>query len=402
MALSLPLNILVRNDEQTDKPPSAFRPFDKRPNTLEVLGASYALAFEDTYTQIMLRKAKNFFGEEDTDIVDQKELNKMFPEIEVPFNKPTSLSLAKDLSLQARKRRELQKVISEGSDGSTLMSIAQFGMGMGAQFVDPVGMAIGLSIGAGMGRIVGKAILGTGISRAAKLRVLKGAVPTALFNGVGNVIEEVGISTPLLRQEQKDVNVWQNAAFAFGAGVGFTAVGRTWGHFKKRKMENAAAKAVVLAEAQMENGNRLHVEPLMEAELSADAPKIRQELDEARRANQPEEVITELENDLRTAEDAVMPDRATEAQKANNPDQSLAYDQKAVDDLKQGEIDLFEADRGKEFESQFDDIRDTINDLKAREDISPELEKVFKDVETELNQLDQVDEMARIATSCVR
>ena len=201
---SVPLNLLLPPQEPGLS--ANVRLFQPKSEILDVLGAQFVSAFEDTDTQLIKRKIQNAFLESD-DKVNHLELNKMFPDLEVPFNKPTSLELAKSINKQNMKRRQLAKVIANGDPEGLMQRASGLLLGVGAGLMDPVGMALGMGIGRGITTLMGKVLLRSGGTLARVIRPITKGLGGRVFEGaVGNTIQELSIGRPLLKQEQVDIS----------------------------------------------------------------------------------------------------------------------------------------------------------------------------------------------------
>jgi len=116
----------------------------------ELAKDTYELADTTTAKTLLERKLeRNRLEAKNEDKIDPIELNSMFPGMEVPFGKPTSLSVAQYVA-DYQYERQLRKVrISQGPQGYSAFGLS-FGAGMLAHATDPIELAAGLIMGKGI------------------------------------------------------------------------------------------------------------------------------------------------------------------------------------------------------------------------------------------------------------
>ena len=423
--MGAPLNILLPD---RDPQPEISGLFGSRQesSTLDVLKAQVELPFIDIDTRLVFRAAKRFFSGDADDITDHRELNKMFPELDIPFNKPLSLEVAQEMSDIDVQRKGLQRIIQNGDPDSYLQQASGLALGIGVNILDPVGMALGMGIGRGLMAVMGKVVMRGG--KAAKfLKPASRGLGGRVFEGAaGNAIQEMVVGRTLLKQEKVDVDTYNNLTFAIGAGILFPLGGAAFKFLRSGK--NAIAKTnkvAALAESQMENGKRVHTEPYIRAELAKELQELEDNLTNMKRTREEalaaeagiegdktfirsvEEIdqdILELQEMVELArESAKAPlDRAEEARKANSPEEDIYFDKEAEDLLVSGEREPFIAERSKEFEDSFKEINDQIDELEASGESNTFVKKSLDEAKAVRDNADNFDRMARMATDCVR
>ena len=427
---SVPLNLLLPPQEPGLS--ANVRLFQPKSDTLDVLGAQFASAFEDTDTQLIKRKIQNAFLESDEKI-NHLELNKMFPDLEVPFNKPTSLELAKSINKQNIKRRQLAKVINNGDPEGLMQRASGLLLGVGAGLMDPVGMALGMGIGRGITTAMGKVLLRSGGTLARVIRPITTGLGGRVFEGaVGNTIQELSIGRPLLKQEQVDITTYDTLTQAIGAGIAFPVLARgSRNIFKFISRGNdatlKATKTYGLAESQFENGKRLNTEPYVNAEMKKELPKMKEDLKNARDSGSIEELrldlesavksgdkgkakdlkaliatVKELEDLVEMAESVETPDRSFEAKKANDITEDLYYDKEVMDGFNDRADTLIPVDRKIEFEERTAVFEEEFTNFEDQGDLSPAVKKAFDEARVELSQIETLDQIAKEATFCLR
>jgi hypothetical protein len=198
--------------------------------------------------------------------LDPEELNRRFPHVEVPFDKPTSFLVANELNERAKEKQKLMRIITnEGKDDGTAISLLG---GIAAHAIDPVeaGADILLTLGtAGIGAVLTKSAQ-AGKFGAKSQAVLKATKRAAEMNQLSkNMIEGVAANAALepffvesSKTMQEKYEFTDMAISILGGGVAFPAA--AYGTAKafrgignNYKWAGQAAKAVM---SQIAHGNK--------------------------------------------------------------------------------------------------------------------------------------------------
>lgn len=401
---------------------------EKESSTLDVLGATFALSQTQGAAPAIGRLAERTLADQG-EIFQPKELNELYPNMAVPFNKPMGTNRAKLLFEQNNKVRDLQKVINQGDPDNFLLEAGKFVVGMGAGMMDPVGMAIGMATGAGIMKVLGGSMLrggvaskvlrtgtltaaqklegvaaGKSLSSIATMQAEKSLAARAFEGGLGNLIEDVSVTQPLLREEQADMNTYNDLATSVAAGVLFpVGLGGAKKMFKFLRFGKNAdlktEKAVILAERQMENGQDVNIKPYVDAEMHSELPDLKEELELAR-ASDDAVKVAELEEIVDEIENTPVPDRAKEAELANSESARMARGDEIDDEFARGEIEEFQ-DYETNFTEDFDDLHSQLDELDDAYFDADELDGINAARKDVVN-IQREDEMAKAVSFCVR
>lgn len=380
----------------------------KRQSTLpEVAEASFEQGIDFAETSSIVRMLELSSLESEDDITNHQELNKMFPQIDVPFNKPTSLAVAEEMAHRADKRMERATIIANGDPDSIAHSVVSFGANMIPQALDPIGIVAGIFVGGGIGKAIGmfkNAGKAAQLSRKAQLakRMAEGVV--------GNVISEVAIVNPATRQEQADVDTYQSLSNAVIGGLAFpvilTGLSKSLSFIKdKAKGSDILTKATSLVEAQMQMGKRGNADEYINAERQALLPELRDELSQMEAVKGGPEMVTAIDDlraEIAEIEGLPKPDRQKVAEKANSPEEDLYHNPEAVKATVEAERNLDTEDIDSALKSKLEESDDLIDTLK-KEGVLEEADiKELETIRAELKSAEKVDEMMKAATVCLR
>lgn len=196
--------------------------------------AAYELASMDTFVGGMARDSAlgrnpffidNILGN-DGDIsggkkLSPEELNSKYSDVHVPFNKPMSEVAAFHLNEEARKRNDLQRIISEGPKGTFYNQAVNIGGSLVAHALDPVEFGIGALSGMGI-KGVGMMIQGSAaaatfsaLAKTGQVLASGGFVAEVTEGIIGNAVLE-----PFMYQQQNRAQVDYGIEDAFVSVVG--------------------------------------------------------------------------------------------------------------------------------------------------------------------------------------
>lgn len=394
----IPLDTMLPPDTQGG-------PLIERQSTLgEVAQASFLEGINSAETSSIVRTIKLGMMSRQDDIMDHNELNKKFPEIDVPFNQPTSLSAAEEMAKRARERKLRQKIIAEGDQDSVAHSVVSFGANMIPQALDPVGIAAGLVLGGGITKTMGF------LSKSGKVGAQLARVPFAsrVAEGVaGNLLAEAVFVQPASRMEQADVDTYESLTNAVVGGIAFPVVlgaaGKTIDFLKggKRGVDKMT-KAHTLAESQAQLGKKVNLEDYATAEKKAELPEMRDRLETLREQEPESPEIAIMERDISDIEKLPDPDRAQVAERANSPEEDLYFDPIARQKFDDAERGLEQTDFSTERREKFDFAQEQIKELEAEGEFSPADLKEIEQVRAEFAQIDKINELTKAATVCLR
>jgi len=333
--------------------------FQIKPRTSlgEVARLRFTQAFEDAETMSIVRGVTDFINNNSNDDkVDHFELNEKYPDLEVPFNEPTSLEVAEDIYERQVIRREREEKIRNGDPESNLQKGVEFASSIAGNIIDPVGIATGVVIGAGVGKVLGSAL-----SKGLGGRVVEGIA--------GNAISEFGIINPLSKAEQRDVDTTQSLINSVAGGtlipVGFKAIGKSSQLLKKLAgFKDGHSKAALQVKEQLEAGKQADIQPLVKALDGED--------------------LNELEV----------------RQNANAPEQDIYYNKAFEDDVNSVKVE--KVDPIKASEEAFKEVDEIVADLKNSDLLDEvELENIAKFKE-EFSFGEKINEIYKATIGCVR
>jgi len=219
----------------------------------QIFQLSFAQAYQDSELGSIYKAVRNKFTERSDDITDHHALNKEFPDLEVPFNVPTSRALAEQIDSDNRRRRTVQKTIAEGGE-STLNSVASIGGSILGTAIDPKGVPSGLQVGAGVSKVLGTAA-----------KMSRGAVfaREAAEGVVGNVAAEALIINPVARSEKRDIDTYDSLTNAVIGAVAFPVLkqglGKTIDILGKFKNGAGLEKGFDVGEQQLQAGKSVEL-----------------------------------------------------------------------------------------------------------------------------------------------
>lgn len=385
----------------------------KRQSTLpEVAKASFKQGMDFAETSSIGRMVGLKISENEDDITDHHELNKRFPQIEVPFNKPTSLEMAHQMAKNADIRRERANIISNGDPDSVAHSVISFGANMIPQALDPVGIAAGIFIGGGISKATG---MFKSMKSAAQVS-FKAKMAKRMTEGViGNVASEVLIVNPATRQEQADVDTFQSVSNAVIGGLAFPlilgSIGKGIEMIKGGpKGADILTKTGTLSESQMQMGKKVDVTDYLNAERIALLDKHKAELESMQKsglgkgasAERVAKKIEDLETEIKATEEIPVQDREKIAEKANSPEEDLYHDPKAVDAIAEGQRNLDTEDVTQAFKKRMEESETLIQTLKKEGVLDEADVKELEAIKADLDSVDKIDEMMKAATVCLR
>jgi len=377
------------------------------------VGASFLQSVKQAETSSLIRSINLSLKERDDDITSYKELNKMFPNIDEPFNKDTSLAYAQEINDRYHERRNLERIVANGDPDSTLLKAVSFGASIVPQALDPVGLAMGAFIGAGITKVVSHVARGANVLSTATGRFffkggekgLESTIAKNMTEGLlGNVAGELAFIMPASRKEHADVNTYQNLTNAIIGGLTFPAVvggaKKAWKFLRGRR--GAMEKSMSLAEAQMEKGQLVEVEEFINAERKAALPDLERELEASRNAPDPDvKKIERLEKEIQEVKDMPEPDRQAAMEDANSREKSVHYDAEMDARSKESAvIDNETADMVSYNKKRYDTVVGALDEYKDEWD-AEELKQV-QDIQSGVNNIEEVDTMMKMAFNCVR
>lgn len=410
MPKTLDFNLLKRQEP----PPERANPFkeEQESSFFEVAGAQFMNAFVDTDSQLIVRKIQNEFEEATSDdVMDPQQLNEMFPGMPVPFGEPTSLSVAKNIVATQRQRETTQRIINKGDPDSLLQKTSGVLMSLAANVVDPIGIAVGNLIGAGVVRVAGKALANT--KRGAQLAktIANPGLKREIVEGViGNPIQELLVAKPLMEEERQDYDTFTNLSIAAGAGFLFplakAGLGKTMDKLlPKRNPEEGAARIADTVEQQLQSGKAPNTEVVASSLKRQELPQVQKELDEAL-ANGELERASELREELRSLNEIPEHDRIAEMQRANAPEADMHHDSDVWQEY-QAAIDRgdFESDLDQEILEDLDSFarqrEEFVNSLPEGENPPKVIEEAFEEANQLQSRLEELDRLTKEATFCV-
>lgn len=365
---------------------------------VDVAQASLAEGILSGETSSIYRSIKLAMTSREDDVTDHHELNKMFPQIDVPFNEPTSMAKAQEIARRSDDRRLLQETIQNGGD-STFVKAVSFGANLIPQALDPVGLAAGMAVGAGLTKVMG--FLGEGTKLATT--ITKPGIAREIVEGVaGNVLTELAVVQPTTRMERQDIDTYESLTNAAAAGIVFPAViGAGKGLFSALKRginaPDKMAKGAALAEAQMQTGKRVEVTDYATASAKNELPDLKEEL-----ANQGDNADPELKAHIEEVESMPDVDRAAVAEKANSKQAELYHDPEVEARYDETLRSLEEPDVHKMIRDSFEETNLELKQLESEGNFSEAELEDLKLLRQDFANIDKVDEMFKAAVHCMR
>lgn len=184
--------------------------------------AAYELGKMDTFVGGMARNtALDEMDGPTAKKITPEDLNERYKDVEVPFNKPMSEVAAFHLNEEAKKRKDLQRIISEGPKGTFYNQAVNFGASVVAHALDPVEFGVGALTGLGI-KGVGALIKGSqaaatsaGIAKFGDVLTKGGFAVDATEGVLGNALLE-----PAMYQQQNRAQLDYTVEDAFISAVG--------------------------------------------------------------------------------------------------------------------------------------------------------------------------------------
>lgn len=343
-----------------------FVPVTKQSTLGEVLEASFTESLNHAETLNILKNYNMSIAEEEGDRISYKELNKMFPDVDVPFNEDMTMEKAGLIAEDARERHERNRIVANGDDSFTTKALS-FSSSLAAQAIDPVAIVGGL--------LTGGFLKHAGITRAISTSLMRSG-KTVQGIGVGiaenlafNVASEAALIVPTQIENQENINLYHNMVNAVVGSVAFPvalgAAGKAFRWVTKLDSPDKVHAANAMQEAKLEAGKRpgfTEDEKLMleQGIESVDAVRIREQ--------------------------------------ANSPEASMHYDEIAMETNKNIPDELDELDMPSIIAEKMDELEQNsgIDILPDRDIIELKQEREFtqKKVET-------LDQAIKMAQSCV-
>lgn len=371
--------------------------FSKPSSDLEVLGATFVQSFRESSIGRLQRlgsTAIHTIGDE-SPMLEPDELNRRFPEMDIPFNKPTSTRKAEFLAKRARDVKFLGRIANNHRD-STVLNLSKMAVGFGSAALDPIGIASGLAVEVGVARALGQTIWGAKLvgasakaaarakaaGKALKAKTISSGTITArnAAEGViGNVLEEVTLGVYTSKEDQADYDAAENISMAIAAGALMPVVIKGGGAILKKakrfsdnhflnKSPEFTDKAAALAMHQAERGQSVDVTAVVNQAKRESLEEMEVELDDLREMDTEKFTPEEVENHkvyTKEVEDSVdeikniKEDPQEVAMRANSIEEDLYYNK----DHDLGELDLEPPEET------------TINNQKYKESIETKLEE---------------------------
>lgn len=198
----------------------------------ESMSAAYDLANLDSGLGLYRRwRDMNKVEDEGGDVLMPQELNRMFPQMETPFTRPTTVRVAQEMAKRIEEKRAMEESIAKGPQGM-FYGMARFGAGLAPHAIDPLEIGAGLVAGAGLGYIAelgwaGKNAITLAMT-AARPTAGQLAIRLAVENAVTNAAQETAAVSMAHRegQEYTFADAMKNVALTTVAGVGVHMGGR--------------------------------------------------------------------------------------------------------------------------------------------------------------------------------
>ena len=224
---------------------------------------SFELANDSTAVQSLAKYvAKNELEERGGQQIDPITLNQMYPNMEVPFGKPTSLLVAQHLSDRNYERQILQARVAAGPSGYLGMATS-FISGMGAHATDPIEFALGFGVGQGV-NMLAKSFKATAPLAAMETGTFGRFAVSSVENAVGEAAIEPFIAFAS-KDNQESYTAMDAAQSVIGGAIGGSLVemglgrmGRFYRNYKQKGVNVAMSKTM----DDVSMGNRPDVESL--------------------------------------------------------------------------------------------------------------------------------------------
>jgi hypothetical protein len=364
------------------------------------LAASYVRTFESGITQVLGRKINREINaaQESGHTIPMDELNKRYPKMSQPFNRDMTEWEAKDLFNTDQRRKMLDNIIERGARPGALPALVDFGMTAVASMTDPLEIALGMGLGAGAARVMGKAAYGS-------LTGLKRFGAEAAENVVGNLASQLAVADPLRRQEMEDVDTWDSITGAVAGGIAFPAlVGgarKIFGMLNaKLDGEEISGKMMVQAQQNLESGRSPGIDeellPVLEKQVVED---FKADLEQMKNdPNVSKEILDDMEAHIKRIEETPELAREEVLKRHNSPERDYDYDpdiQKIVESSDNvGEVNEdFAATAREELQSIKEEI-EANKELYTEAELK-EINEEFSKVEVKTQQMDSIMKMAQ-------
>jgi len=343
-----------------------FQPLQKKSTLSDVVSAQFELGLKTAETGSIMKMIDLEKAERTDDVTDPLTLNKMFPDVDVSFNEPTSLAKAELINKNAQERRRLQHVIANGDDSFTTTALGM-AAGFAAQMIDPIGIAAGIATaGVAKGAGIYKAMAKTYLGRSVLARNIAEGV-------VGNVVSEAAFVIPGQIANREDINAYENITNAVVGGMAFPVVAaaarKAFGYIKNFNSSEQFEKTFAMTEARMEAGKTPHlsqeeIQLVDRSEVSADSM-----------------------------------DPVELRKKVNSEDQGMYYDPEITDKLETIDEVADISDIVIHAEERFNEIETNAFGNKLEDSDLAEVKEIRAQSQKEI-QIN--DEVMRMATACVR
>jgi len=357
----------------------------------EVAQSSFQLSWKQAETSSVVRAIQNSAAAKDDDITDHKTLNEEY-RLPVPLNEPMSRSKFDRLVEEDIERKELQTIIQNGS-GSKLETVVSFGSSMAAQIVDPIGIASGAITGTLAAKVMAKGALG--------LKAAKAGLGQRIVEGVaGNLIAEAAFVIPTSKQEQQDIDTYQNLQNAIYGGVGFPAAiaGLKLGFKKTAQLFNLAEQRINAGKKPF--GTAIEMEAVTGAdrknltERRAELSTRAEGLPDGDELFEVKKEIDEIDESLTRLDDS-MKDEVALREEANSRQQDMYYDQEVRTDAENFRENPIEPTIKERVDVEFDrQIEGT--------DRAEERANLVAEKELHMQRRQAVPEAVQIAADCIR
>lgn len=204
-----------------DEPADDQAAFDSiRPTSTfsESMSAAWKLSSMDTPTMGLLQHSEISDAEEqDTNLINPRELNDQFPDLATPFQEPKSLRVAQIIADRQRERQALAQTIADGPQGLGT-GVARFGAMMVPHMIDPVNVSATVAVSA---LTAGLGLVAEGGEAAVAARAAMAAAEAQGLRGV----EATAAAARALRA----ANAGMDVASSYSAVVGVESAGAAGG-----------------------------------------------------------------------------------------------------------------------------------------------------------------------------
>jgi hypothetical protein len=269
---------------------------------VEVMQASAQEGLESAETFNLYRYARRKLIEHKAeDIVDPEKLNEEFPGMDIPFVKPMSYTLAKDMFERTQRQRERQMIIARGDQG-IIQGVANFGAMAVPQMLDPVNVGMSFFGGAGIIKgLAGAAKVGYKLNKvntamrmekaARNLQKLSGFKKKALEMGAGTAgaaFSEFAIIQPSTEADKMDYSLHDAMMNSMIGGLGFPlameglAAGAKGLNKSMQFMSKSIPrmeKALTYVEQTLQSGKKVNTEALVKSTAQGEMPKVQKRVE---------------------------------------------------------------------------------------------------------------------------